>query len=472
MESVTEETESKHKRYRINTSPATDLVQRPSRFIVRVGKIGLALHLFKSLIKNRINLKVVTSRPCIYGVYSGPVGGFSPRPALCVGCLRCTTEYPGFVQILPNPERNAWGDGFFTAQQHETILYEAETGRIPVRGAGYRGRFGGNGWDGIWTDMSEIVRPTRDGIHGREYISTRVDIGAKPAFLRFDHTGRPLEKDFNFFSIQVPFFFDLGKKIPLPDGLTRAISKAAKELDTLLVIPLETAANLGLNGNWIVPIITKDNLHSLNKIPPDARMVETSGLDQAQVNRVKEVLPDCLLCLRIPFPNSQETKPIPSDGINVYHFSLDPLRSGHGDQNPFDLIQSFHHHFVEMRQRDQVTLLGSGGICAAEHVPKAIIAGLDAVGIDTALLAALQGRPPDDPADGSTENWIFPLDPPLDWALQRILNLSASWRDQLLEVLGAMGLREVRRLRGETGRMMMQVELEREAFAGIEGYHG
>jgi hypothetical protein len=43
----------------------------------------------------------------------------------------------------------------------------------------------------------------------------------------------------------------------------------------------------------------------------------------------------------------------------------------------------------------------------------------------------------------------------------------------LLEIMGAMGLREVRRLRGETGRAMFQNELEREAFAGIEGYpHG
>ena len=48
--------------------------------------------------------------------------------------------------------------------------------------------------------------------------------------------------------------------------------------------------------------------------------------------------------------------------------------------------------------------------------------------------------------------------------------LFRSWRDQLLEVLGAMGLREVRRLRGEMGRAMFQKELEREAFSGIEGY--
>ena len=46
----------------------------------------------------------------------------------------------------------------------------------------------------------------------------------------------------------------------------------------------------------------------------------------------------------------------------------------------------------------------------------------------------------------------------------------ASWRDQLLEILGAMGLREVRRLRGEIGRAMFQADLEREAFGDIEGY--
>src|SRR6266567_3718412 len=54
------------------------------------------------------------------------------------------------------------------------------------------------------------------------------------------------------------------------------------------------------------------------------------------------------------------------------------------------------------------------------------------------------------------------------WGVQRLKNLAASWQDQLLEILGAMGLREVRRLRGETGRCMFQKELEREVF-GAEG---
>jgi hypothetical protein len=39
-----------------------------------------------------------------------------------------------------------------------------------------------------------------------------------------------------------------------------------------------------------------------------------------------------------------------------------------------------------------------------------------------------------------------------------------------LEISGAMGLREIRRMRGEMGRAMFMVDLESEAFAGIEGY--
>ena len=70
------------------------------------------------------------------------------------------------------------GDAYFRPDIIETTWKQSDTGTIPVSGAGYRGRFHGPGFDSIWTDMSEIVRPTRDGIHGREYISTSVDIGA------------------------------------------------------------------------------------------------------------------------------------------------------------------------------------------------------------------------------------------------------------------------------------------------------
>ena len=46
--------------------------------------------------------------------------------------------------------------------------------------------------------------------------------------------------------------------------------------------------------------------------------------------------------------------------------------------------------------------------------------------------------------------------------MRRIENLIGAWHQQLIEVLGAMGIREVRRLRGETGRAMFFEDLERD----------
>ena len=96
-----------------------------------------------------------------------------------------------------------------------------------------------------------------------------------------------------------------------------------------------------------------------------------------------------------------------------------------------------------------LTLIGSGGIILAEHMPKAIICGLDAVALDAALMVALQAHFNGEYLDRETAALSFPPRLNTAWGVQRVKNLAAAWRDQLLEILGAMGLREVRRLRGE-----------------------
>lgn len=138
-------------------------------------------------------------------------------------------------------------------------------------------------------------------------------------------------------------------------------------------------------------------------------------------------------------------------------------------QFAMDLLRKVHGALVEMGVREQMTLIGSGGIIAAEHVAKAIICGLDAVALDTPLLIAWQASFIGS-CETRTEARVDLPDTPPGWKEQRLVNLAGSWRDQLLEVLGAMGLREVRRLRGELGRAMLAVDLEREAFAGIPGF--
>jgi hypothetical protein len=56
---------------------------------------------------------------------------------------------------------------------------------------------------------------------------------------------------------------------------------------------------------------------------------------------------------------------------------------------------------------------------------------------------------------------------PAATAARRIVNLMGAWHSQLLEVMGAMGIREVRRLRGETGRAIFFDEIDKDTFGKL-----
>ncbi len=114
---------------------------------------------------------------------------------------------------------------------------------------------------------------------------------------------------------------------------------------------------------------------------------------------------------------------------------------------------------MERRWRDSLSFLVSGGIAAAEHVPKIIACGADVAVLDLvpqiAWGCALW-------ADHTTCH-VETTEIDAAWGASRLVNLMAAWRDQLLEAMGAMGIREVRRLRGETGRVIFD-EVESKAF--------
>jgi len=356
------------------------------------------------------------------------------------------------------------------------VAYEAETGSIPVKGAGYRGKFGGEGWDGMWTDMSEIVRPTRDGIHGREFISTVVEIGEKPSYLVFDEQGQPVGAAPRTLAIPIPFIYDIPSQSVTSNLLADILSAAASQAKTLAILPIELVSSFKLKVESIVPLIKIEEVDQLSSLPFTPKMIEIE-LDNAQISTLQSLLsnlqssfPDTILALRLPYMGGKTLLAYAEAGIKVFHLLADYHGRGSDERFEFDLIREAHLAFVEAKMRDEVTLIGSGGIVAAEHVPKAIIAGLDLVALDTPLLAAIQGEFENECKDRVASKFTLPKNLNREWGIQRILNLTAAWRDQLLEILGAMGLREVRRLCGEMGRAMFQVDLEREAFAEIEGY--
>jgi hypothetical protein len=321
----------------------------------------------------------------------------------------------------------------------------------------------------MWTDMSEIVRPTRDGIHGREFISTSVDIGQKPPFLTFDERGGTT-RGVRTFSLPIPFFFDAPPASVLSRKFLEILVEAAREAGTLVALPAKVLSQFAFQGQHIVPLLGREDAQALPKLGFTPRMIELEGGNEARLEEARARFPEATICLRYELASKEELLRHYRSGFRVFHVVANYHGRGKDGRFVLELIREAHKAFVEASCRDEVTLLGSGGIIAAEHVPKAIICGLDAVALDTPLLAALQARFVEECAEREQSRFKLPRRLTVDWGVQRLKNFLTSWRDQLLEVLGAMGLREVRRLRGEMGRAMFQKELEREAFSGIEGY--
>jgi len=453
------------RRCHIETSEAPDIAPHPTRFRVRTRRLRLLGLLVKELIHYRGSLPVVLARPCVYGVFGRPVGGMAPIHEKCVGCLRCTTQYPEVVQIHPNPARAVLGDGYLRPDHVDTILYEARAGRLPVRGAGYRGGFGGDGWDGMWTDMSEIVRPTRDGIHGRETISTVVDVGEKPAFLVIDGDGRVSGRRPHTVTLQLPFLLDVPPARMIDAKLAAIWSETARRLETLAVLPMATILEHRLAGAHLAPLVAAGEIDGLRRLSPAPAVAFLDGWDAPAFAALRERLPRTIAGVRVAA--DADVAALTRAGVRVVHLAADYHGRAAGSF-AMELIQRAHRALVDAGVREEVTLVGSGGVVLAEHVAKAIICGLDAVALDTAPAVALQAR-----FDGELTArgaLAFPRRLTVAWGVRRLTNLAAAWRDQLLELMGAMGLREVRRLRGELGRCMFQAELEREAFGGIDGY--
>ncbi len=451
-----------YRRYDIEIKKAPHIKPHPHSFNVRVNRWKFAKFLIKELIHYQGKLKIVMSRPCVYGVFSGPLGGFAPRENLCVGCLRCTTQYPDMVTILHNPARAELGDAYFLPYYVDAVAYEASSGRILIRGAGYRGKFGGAGWDGMWTDMSEIVRPTRDGIHGREYISTEVDIGTKKPFIALDKKNQAQGLQPPTLTIQVPFLFDTPAIDLINKTLADILVESARLIQSLSILPLESILKYNLKGSSIVPLVSLQNYDGLKKMDQEPLIIEVEDWNEEVFKKLLSNYPEKIIILRTDFES--DLLGLFKAGVRNFHLTANYHGRGKNDKFVLDMIRDVHRSFIQAKIREEVTLLGSGGIVAAEHMAKAIICGLDAVVLDTPLFVALQARFDGSCTERKTSQFIFPDNMTLEWGKQRLKNLAASWRDQLLEILGAMGIREVRRLRGELGRAMFQKDLENDAF--------
>jgi len=420
-------------------------------------------------------------RACVYGFYRDEADrlreeiGYLDYLYQCKGCLSCVQDCTkGILTRVANPEYRRLGTDYFTPEIVLTTWFQADTGRIPVSGAGYGGRFSGPGFDSMWTDMSEIVRPTRDGIHGREYISTSVDIGRKSDHLVFED-GELVGDPFPLVEVPFPVIFDAIPEHWHREPVLSAINQVATRLGSLAVMRSDSIPpELSSERNRIVPWFETAG-DADNDAHDGAAMVMLSDrLDVLATQAArKERNANQIVVIRLAASPgvAHRVVELTREGTEVIHLVADSSGLEDAASNPRhmrDVLRDVHRALVEDGTRDQITVIASGGIAAAEHVTKAVLCGADLVAIDVPLLLALECR-----LCGECERGepcpiaLSEADP--DFAAQRIANLMGAWHLQLVEMLGAMGIREVRRLRGETGRCMFFEDLERETFGELFG---
>ncbi len=425
-------------------------------------------------------------RACVFDRYrqeSQYIRGLSDVDAVffdCMGCFSCVQKCTkGLLSLSANPAYDRLGNGYWSPDIIQTTWAQAETAKIPVSGGGYRGRFSGEGFDSMWTDMSEIVRPTRDGIHGREYISTAVDIGRKPTVLYFNED-KPLGALPPLVNIPMPMIIDmLPSEYRIPNLLPVFKTVAAR---TGLIMILDWR-------DW--DLLGKDKEQHLENVafylsddaalPPaellkKTRLVEIADGDgvEARIKDLKQVHPGIVVAVRVQLDSRGVDRAIElgsKPAVEAIHVVADANGNQIGSSSPRfikDMVRQVHNSLVKSGGRDEITIMAGGGIALAEHLAKQIICGADVVTVDLPLLIALECRLCDKcKPDATCPARIDQVD--LNYGAGRMINLIAAWHDQLIEVMGAMGIREARRLRGEVGRAMFFEDLEEETFGKLFG---
>ncbi len=397
----------------------------------------------------------------------------------CMGCFSCVQNCTkNLLTLALNSEYQKLGNEYWTPQILTTTWLEAETGKVPVSGAGYRGKFSGPGFDSMWTDMSEIVRPTRDGIHGREYISSAVDIGHNSSFLVLngDEVVSPLSP---ILSIPMPLVIDrIPDKYALPK-LDAIIVETAVKTGLIALVDARKWPLTGVDADKYLPHIAfyfaSDAAMLPEEILKKTRLaeIEDDRNVKSHIRELKQIHPGIVVAVRVELTAGgiQRAIDLADEDVEVIHIAADSNGQEIGSEHPMfikDMIRKVHRSLIENGRRDDVTIIAGGGIALPEHMAKGVLCGADLVSIELPLLVGLECHLCHQCGDSHTcPAKIQEIS--LSYGVGRMTNLISAWHDQLIELMGAMGMRDARRLRGDVGRAMFFEQLEEEAFGRLFG---
>ena len=460
-------------KYHITTKPVHP--RRP-----RIGKFGIV-----DWREDCARCHNCVKKACVYDRYREEMTYIRNLDSLetlffdCMGCFSCVQECTkNLLSLSINPMFQNLGNSYWTPEIIQATWLQAETAKIPVSGAGYGGKFSGPGFDSMWTDMSEIVRPTRDGIHGREYISTAVDIGKKPPFLKFIKEGigsvlPPL------ISVPMPLIIDMMPSkysLPVLEGI---LIETAIKTGLIAIVDAKKWPIAGVDADAALPHIAfffRDPAELLPKeILRKTRLVEIQDSPDIKnfIAEIKNIDSGLIVAVRVELTSECPGRVIElqNEGVEVIHVTADLNGNETGSTKPRfikDMVREIHTSFVKKGVRDEVTLIAGGGIALPEHVVKEVICGADLVSVELPLLIGLECHLCSVCGEGhqcpAKINEVTP-----EYGVGRMTNLIAAWHDQIVEMMGAMGMRDARRLRGDVGRAMFFEQLEEESFGKLFG---
>jgi glutamate synthase domain-containing protein 2/ferredoxin len=423
----------------------------------------------------------------------------------------CMTQCPqNAITVRLNPNAECLGDPRWSSDLILSTWHMAETGHTPPPHLEYRCGESGGGFDRIRFkfEIKELgLQPGAPGSGGKrrdpaaEEIDTGLELNRRDDSRPRVHIDIPVYGGgMSFGSVSIHTILAKARAMTAwnsftctgeggyPDDLKpyddHVITQVAtglfgvreETIQRVRIVEFKYAqgAKPGLGGHLLGDKNTPDVAQMRGAVPGNAlfspfpfHSVYSVEDHKKHLDWIKEVNPRCLVSVKVSTPTDVDMVAVGSYYAGAHIIHLDGSYGGTGaapdiaKKNiamPIEFaIPKVHKFLAAEGIREKITLIASGGIRTAYDALKAIALGADGVVIGTAEMIALgcvrcstceSGR--------GCPRGIASTDPELvhlmglDWATQRLINLQNAWREQMVSVLGILGLPSVQSLRGRT----------------------